>query len=255
MIQQRAAVGVGLGSQMARAWHIAVKDMRTYYLKPPLISWGMLFPVVMMLAFYLRSPGDMREAAPGLVALTVLFGATSVEAVAIAFEKRIGAMERLVMAPVSLHALLIGKTLSGVVFGLATGTIIWLASSLVWGLPLAPLGALAAITLGSTTFALIGVFISLEMREVFDAMTISNLIRFPMVFLCGVFMPLGAMHPVLQRVAALLPLTYTVDALRGLSGMDAVYPLSVSLVAMVVFAGALYLATFKLMEHRLEDLL
>ncbi|NLD73678.1 MAG: ABC transporter permease, partial [Chloroflexi bacterium] len=32
--------------QLARAWHIAAKDIRTYYLKPPLISWGMLFPVV-----------------------------------------------------------------------------------------------------------------------------------------------------------------------------------------------------------------
>ena len=24
---------------------IAAKDMRTYYLKPPAISWGMVFPV------------------------------------------------------------------------------------------------------------------------------------------------------------------------------------------------------------------
>ncbi len=255
MMEQRATLGITARAQLARAWHIAVKDMRTYYFKPPLISWGMLFPVVMMLAFYLRSPGDMREAAPGLVALTVLFGATSVEAVAIAFEKRIGAMERLVMAPISIHALLIGKTLSGVIFGVGTGLIIWLASSLVWGLPLAPLGVLAAILLGSATFALIGVLISLMMREVFDAMTISNLIRFPMVFLCGVFVPLSAMHPVLQRVASFLPLTYTVDALRHLSGMGAVYPLTVSLVAMAVFAAALYWAAVKLMEHRLEDLL
>jgi ABC-2 type transport system permease protein len=52
--------------QLARAWHIALKDIRTYYLKPPLISWGMLLPAVMILAFYLRSPGDIRAVAPGL---------------------------------------------------------------------------------------------------------------------------------------------------------------------------------------------
>ena len=255
MSQQRTALDMGMGAQMARAWHIAAKDMRTYYLKPPLISWGILFPVVMVLAFYLRSPADIHEAAPGLVALTVLFGATSVEAVAIAFEKRIGAMERLVIAPISIHALLIGKALSGVVFGIATGILIWLISSLIWGLPLAPLGALATIALGSTTFALMGVLISLMMREVFDAMTVSNLIRFPMVFLCGVFVPLSAMHPILQRVAAFLPLTYTVDALRGLSAMGAVHPLGINLAAMAAFAVMLYVAALKLMEYRLEDLL
>ena len=26
-------------------WNIMVKDMRTYYLKPPNISWGLIFPV------------------------------------------------------------------------------------------------------------------------------------------------------------------------------------------------------------------
>ena len=108
-------------AQLARAWHITAKDIRTYYLKPPLISWGMLLPVVLILAFYLRDPGDIRESVPGLVGMTVLFGATSVEAVAIAFEKRIGAMERLLMAPITPYALVIGKTASGTIFGLGTG--------------------------------------------------------------------------------------------------------------------------------------
>ena len=35
-------------AQLARAWYITVKDMRTYYLKPPVISWGILFPLVMI---------------------------------------------------------------------------------------------------------------------------------------------------------------------------------------------------------------
>ncbi len=96
-------------AQLARAWHITAKDVRTYYVKPPLISWGMLFPAVLILAFYLREPADIRTIAPGLIGMTVLFGATSIEAVVIAFEKRIGALERLLMAPVSIGALVIGS--------------------------------------------------------------------------------------------------------------------------------------------------
>ncbi len=31
-------------AQIVRAWYITLKDIRTYYLKPPLISWGILLP-------------------------------------------------------------------------------------------------------------------------------------------------------------------------------------------------------------------
>ncbi len=243
--------------QLARAWHITAKDMRTYYLKPPLISWGMLLPAVFVLALYLRAPQDIRSMAPGLIGLTVLFGATLVEAVVIAFEKRIGAMERLLMAPVSVSALLIGKVASGALFGLVTGALVWLGSSVAWGLPLAGGLPLLVIALGSTASALLGVLISLVMREVFDAMTLSNLFRFPMMFLSGVFMPVAALPAALRVVAALLPLTYIVDALRQLllGGAGAAYPFAVDLLAALAFAVVLYLAAMALLQRRLEDLL
>ncbi|NLG49360.1 MAG: ABC transporter permease [Chloroflexi bacterium] len=244
-------------SQLRRAWHITAKDIRTYYYKPPLISWGILFPIVMILAFYLRQPVDIRTVMPGLIGMTALFGATSVEAVAIAFEKRIGALERLLMAPLSNHALLIGKTASGALFGTATGVVVWLAASLAWGFPLKAGAPLLLIVLGSVTFALLGVLISLVMREVFDAMTVSNLFRFPMIFMSGVFVPIGTMALPLQVLASLLPLSYTVDALRHLllGGTGAFYPLWVDVLVSVAFAGILYLAAYKLMQHRLEELL
>jgi ABC-2 type transport system permease protein len=243
-------------SQLARAWQIAAKDMRTYYLKAPLVSWGMLFPAAMILAFYLRSPGDIRTLVPGLVALTVLFGATSVEAVVIAFEKRIGAMERLVMAPVSNAALLIGKSASGAVFGTATGALVWLVAGLALGLPLAPT-ALLVIAIGSITFSLMGVLVALVMREVFDAMAMSNVFRLPMIFLCGVFVPIATMAPALRAAATALPLSYTVDGLRHLllGGSGSYFPLWLDLAAVVAFAGLLYAGCYRLMQRRLEDLL
>jgi ABC-2 type transport system permease protein len=246
--------------QVIRAWHITAKDIRTYYLKPPLISWGMLFPVVLFLAFYLRDPGDMRSAIPGLIGMTVLFGATSVEAVAIAFEKRIGAMERLLMAPIAPYTLVLAKTASGAVFGLATGLLTWIVSALIWRLPLSPGSAIAPIVillLGSLIFALMGVLLSLLVREVFDAMTLTNFFRFPMIFLCGVFVPVGAMAPLLRGIASILPLTYTVDGLRHvlLAGEGAYFPLWLDLVAAAGFAAVLYGLALVLLHHRLEEML
>ena len=245
------------GQQVARAWHIMAKDMRTYYLKPPIVSWGLLLPAVLILAFYLRDPSDIRSVAPGLVGMTVLFGATSVEAVVIAFEKRIGAMERLLGAPVSVGALLGGKAASGALFGAATGALVWLASSLAWALPLAGGLPLLAILLGSAAFSLLGVLVSLVMREVFDAMTLANFFRFPMIFLGGVFLPVAAMAPPLRAAASLLPLTYTVDALRHLmlGGIGAAFSLGVDLAVSAAFVVALYLGARLLMESRLEELI
>lgn len=54
-------------------YYIALKDMKTYYLKPPSISWGIVFPIAWILAFYLRSPRSFAELVPGLIAMTVLF--------------------------------------------------------------------------------------------------------------------------------------------------------------------------------------
>lgn len=54
------------------------------------------------------------------------------------------------------------------------------------------------------------------MKEVFEAQTLSNYFRFPMIFLCGIFIPLEKMPNVLQYLAKVLPLTYSVDVFRVL---------------------------------------
>ena len=36
-------------------WNILLKDMKNYYLKPPNISWGIIFPFAWTLMFFLKS--------------------------------------------------------------------------------------------------------------------------------------------------------------------------------------------------------
>jgi len=242
--------------QLLRAGYIALKDLRAYYLKPPLISWGILFPCAMILAFYLRSPIDIRQVIPGLVGLTLLFGATSMEAIVVAFEKRIGALERLAMAPVSPTAIVLGKAASGVAFALLTGLIVTGVSTVALDLPISePFLLLPTLLLAATSFSLLGTFVSVAVREVFEAMTLANYFRFPMIFLCGVFLPLPAMPPLLQIAAYALPLTYAVDALRShfLAGEGAILPLAVNWAALLCFAAILYFGSCHLLIRRLEE--
>lgn len=70
-----------------KAYFIAKKDMGAYYPKPPLISLGLMFPVVFVLAFYFRNPTGIKEVVPGLTGLTLLFSCTSMAAIRKEFGK------------------------------------------------------------------------------------------------------------------------------------------------------------------------
>jgi len=196
-------------------FYIALKDMKTYYLKPPSISWGIVFPTAWILAFYLRSPRNFEELVPGLIAMTILFSTTAAEAVVINFELRLGSLERLLLAPVSLPAVLLGKVIGGAIFGFMMAAVVTLCSVLALGLFHVNLLYLALIIVPSLlVFASLGALLCVLVKEVFEAQTLLNLPRFIMVFLSGVVYPVSAMPSALQYIAQIMPLTYTVDGLR-----------------------------------------
>lgn len=234
-------------------FYIALKDLRAYYLKPPNISWGMLFPFALILAFAIRQPGEMSDLVPGLLGMTVLFSTTSMEAIVITFERRIGALERLMLAPVSLPALLLGKVLGGMVFGLVTTVAVLVVAVAVlglWGInwPL----LILALVLSAAAFSALGALISVAVREVFEAQTLANFFRFPMIFLCGVFVPLAAMPPALRLLARFLPLTYAVEALRGAIAGATLWTAGADLLALGGFAIILFALAVRVLTARLD---
>jgi len=209
-----------LADDLRGMFYIALKDLKAYYFKPPNISWGILFPFAFILAFAIRNPGDLRSLVPGLLALTILFGTSSMEAIVIVFERRIGSLERLLLAPVRLPALLAGKLLGGMIFGLTVTLVVLVISIAVFGAGgVNWVMLLLSLLLSAMAFSALGAFVSVAVREVFEAQTLANFIRFPMMFLGGVFVPVALLPAWLQVVARFLPLTYSVEALRAaLSG-------------------------------------
>jgi ABC-2 type transport system permease protein len=195
-------------------YYIALKDMRTYYLKPPAISWGIVFPLAWILAFYLRNPHSFEDLVPGLIAMTILFSTTAAEAVVINFELRLGSLERLLLAPVSFTAVLLGKVLGGVIFGLMMTFIVTTGSVIVLGLNPNLLYLVLIIIPSLLVFSSLGALLCVLVKEVFEAQTLLNLPRFVMIFLSGVIYPISAMPLVLQYLAYTMPLTYAVDGLR-----------------------------------------
>jgi ABC-2 type transport system permease protein len=234
-------------------WAITLKDLRAYYFKPPNISWGIIFPFAFVLAFLVREGvrnlSDLADLVPGLLGLTLMFGTTSTEAIVITFERRIGALERLLLAPLRLPALLAGKVLGGMVFGLMTTAVVAALALLLFGTtgvhwPL----LIATLLVAAAAFCALGAWISVSVKEVFEAQTLANAVRFPMMFLGGVFVPLEAMPGWLRVVARALPLTYAVEALRAALGQGSVRRALVDLGVLVAFTTIFSVLTARMME-------
>ena len=235
-------------ARSAAFWAIVRKDLRAYYFKPPNISWGLVFPLAWTLMFFLRSGGglDIARLLPGVTAMSILFGTTSMLAVTITFERRVAAFDRLLLAPLSLEALMLAKLGGAVLFGVLNSAV-----PLILGFILTDLAAVQwlvvvpAILLTSFSAALVGLFVAVSVSEVFEAQTFSNFLRFPMVFLCGLFLPLTELPAWLRPLSYALPLTYGVDALRGGLGGGLHLPLWLDFTALAAFCLALFLLSLR----------
>lgn len=122
-------------AELIAAWAIAKKDSIIYYLKPNIIVSGMLFPLFMFLAFAVGRPGEPSVMIPGLIAITILFSASSIEPVSIPIEWRMKTFDRLISAPVSLHAIVLGESLSGFLYSLGIAFVPFIAGIIIFGTP------------------------------------------------------------------------------------------------------------------------
>jgi ABC-2 type transport system permease protein len=241
--------------EIKKSYFIAKKDMGTYYLKPPLISWGLMLPIVFVLAFYFRNPIGIKDVVPGLIGMTLLFSSTSMAAIVITFEKRIGALERLLLAPLNIRTILLGKTLGSTLFGLIITFCITIFLIPIMGLSVKnPFFFVLIVILSGLAFSLLGILISVGVKEVFEAMTMSNFFRFPMIFLCGVFFPVPSMPFPLPILSYLLPLTYTVDGLRHclLEGMP-MMPLFLDLLILLGFVVLIFALSLSIFKRRIRQ--
>lgn len=236
-----------------RALYIAKKDARVYYFKAPNFTYGLLMPASLFLAFSLAGQMNMALIVSGLPALAIMFGTMSIEAVAIVLEKQTGTFERLLTAPVSFFSLLLGKAISGFLFGLTIGTLTFITIALITGTHVAnPVLVLIAVAYSSMVFSALGVLVSAFANWVPEAQMLSNLLRFPMTFLAGTFIPFETMPPQLLIVARLLPLTYCVEAF-GIAVTDSTATVTyvIDIFVLALFSFLLLMMASKILQRKL----
>jgi ABC-2 type transport system permease protein len=227
----------GLPEQLRRAWAIAKKDIRLYYAKNSVLIFGVLMPVFLFLAFFMGSRQlPLAFLLPGLVGVTLLFTATALSPAIFSWEGRHGTLERLISCPVTIEAIVLGDMIASILFGIGI-TLITVFIGLALGLSLLHgITMIASILLAAWCFSAIGMLLAVPpTNEPSTPMMLSLLIKFPLIFISGIFVPLEQLPIWGLTLSACSPLTYFTDLVRYSFTDGHYFPVMIDIAALAGF--------------------
>jgi ABC-2 type transport system permease protein len=153
---------------------------------------------------------------PGILGMTVLF--TSLfAAISVIWDREFGFLKEILVAPVSRASIVFGKALGGATIASLQGTLLLLLAPLV-GITLGwAQVAQLWLVMFLMAFALtsLGLAIASRMTSMEGFQVVMNFLVVPMWLLSGAFFPLRGVPDWMATLMRVDPLTYGVDALRG----------------------------------------
>lgn len=242
--------------EMRVAWAIGEKDIRVYYLKPPSLMFGILFPFSIFLSFVIGRNMPINRAIPVLIAQTLFFASSSIGPVTIPLERRIKTFDRFLSAPVSLMTVLLGKTMAGFIYGIGISVIPILLGVAFFQSTITNLAALTAgMILSASAFAAMGImFASLPGQGPGQVLMPLNFVRIPLLFISGVFIPVKDLPTWGQVLSVFSPLTHTIELVRGGLGAENFFEAPVSIAVLFVYLAIFLFAGmyFHIINQRRE---
>ncbi|MFE0375082.1 ABC transporter permease [Streptomyces inhibens] len=157
--------------------------------------------------------------APGIIAQSAMFIAIFY-GIMIIWERDAGILTKLLVTPTPRSALIAGKAFAAGVKALIQAVVViaiaaLLGVAMTWN-PLRLLGVVVAVVLGSAFFSCLSMTIAGIVLTRDRLMGIGQAITMPLFFASNALYPVAIMPGWLQTVSKLNPLSYQVDALRGL---------------------------------------
>jgi len=191
---------------------VTEKDIRIYYTKTPVIIFGLLFPLFMFLSFSLGKDVDFYIFFPGFLAMFLFFISSSVGPLITPWEKQAGTYEKLLSFPVTINTIIFGDIVAGMIFGIMINLVILSAGLVFLNYSLNVLILIIGILLGAFCFSSLGVLLaSPSAPNPSHIMMLSSLIRFPLIFISGIFIPLENLKGIGRILSYFSPITYLVD--------------------------------------------
>lgn len=154
---------------------------------------------------------------PGIVGLLILVLTLLVTALSVAREREAGTFDQLLVTPIRLVDILIGKAIPGIVIGLLESTVIIILAVILFKIPLR--GDIGALYLGIILFLLsatgVGLMISAISVTQQQAILGAFLFLVPSIILSGFATPIANMPEAVQWLTYLDPLRYFLVIVRG----------------------------------------
>ncbi|MBP1911678.1 hypothetical protein J2747_000937 [Thermococcus stetteri] len=178
---------------------------------------------------------------------------TAVGPTIIPWECRGRTFERLITAPVSLTTVLLGDFQASLYFGLGVSLAVSVPAVLYLGInPSLPV-FIGATLLALACFSAMTILMSsYPPKDVpADVMMLSSLVKFSLLFISGIFVPIERLPSYGRALSFVSPLTYYVDAVRHSLG-GGYLPVWLDLVMLAIFAVAFFMAGAWVHEKVLE---
>jgi len=174
---------------------------------------------------------------PGLIGMTILFS-SMFAGLSILWDRQFGFLREIMVAPVSRLSLVLGRVAGGM-----TTTILQALSILLIAYPfgfrikgiMELLLSIIFMILIGTGFVGMGVAFASKMEDMHGFQIVMNFIIMPIFFLSGALFPLKGLPPWLGFLTYIDPLTYGVDALRGIMLNISYFPLAIDFVILAIF--------------------
>jgi len=236
--------------QIKRSFAIVKKNIRIYYSKGPVVIFGLITPFFLFLSFYIGRNMPAEALIPGLLGMTAFFTATSVGPAIVPWEARARTLERLISSPISIWTIFLGDVLSSFLFG-AIVSVFPVIVGLFIGVQIVNPWILGlGIILATFCFASFSILLSAYPPTDTPAsvMMLSAMIKFPLVFISGIFIPIEDM----PTISSISPLTYFTDLARHSIQGNSYYPIVLDFTVLVAFTIIFLVTAIKIHERTMQ---
>lgn len=155
---------------------------------------------------------------PSLVCTLTMLACLVVTTQSVARERELGTFDQLLVSPLSIREILIGKTVPGILIGMIEGTFLMILGTLLYQVPFT--GSLGLFFLSQFVFVCaisgVGLFISSLCSTQQQAMLGTFIFMLPSTLLSGFATPIENMPTWLQPVTYLIPMRYMLVNTKGI---------------------------------------
>lgn len=211
---------------MSTIYILWLRQLKRYVRSRGRVVASLAQPLLFLLAFGFGFSGVFRRAgagnyiqflAPGVIGMGVLFSAVF-SGIELIWDKQFGFIKETLVAPVPRWVVMLGRTAGGASVALIQGLLVILMCLLVGfrphGLAALPL-LLVYLLLVAVMFTALGTAIACIVADFQAFPLVMNFLIMPLFFLSGALFPLDQVPAALKAIAAVNPLSYGIDGVRG----------------------------------------